>query len=334
MRIFRHTTGLSESARGHAVAVGNFDGLHRGHRAVIEAARAAAGAAGVPLGVVTFEPHPRRFFRPADPPFELTPLRTKVRLLRSLGIDTLYLTHFDEQFAAVTAENFVSEMLVGGLGVRHLAVGYDFVFGNRRRGNVALLRQLAPAAGIGLTVVEPVRVDGGEVYSSTRIRNALTAGAPREAAEILGRCWEIEGRVRKGDQRGRQIGFPTANIGLGESLEPKLGVYAVWAGFEDGARTSWHMGCANIGRRPTFAGEQVQLEVYVFDFADDVYDRLMRIALVEFIRPEQKFDGIASLRAQIARDCSATRSILDGLPKSDVRAPPELVWPASEKQVR
>jgi riboflavin kinase/FMN adenylyltransferase len=331
MRIFRHYTGLPASARGHAVAVGNFDGLHRGHRAVIDAARRAAGAAGAPLGVVTFEPHPRRFFRPADPPFELTPLRTKVRLLRSLGVDTLYLTHFDEQFASVTAESFVSDMLVGGLGVRHLAVGYDFVFGNRRRGNVALLRDLAAAAGIGLTVVEPVRVDGGEVYSSTRIREALTAGAPEKAAEILGRCWEIEGRVRKGDRRGRQIGFPTANIGLGESLEPRLGVYAVWVGFEEGQRTTWHMGSANIGRRPTFAAEQVQLEVYIFDFADDVYDRLMRVALVEFIRPERKFDGIASLRAQIAQDCLAARTVLEGLAKDDVRAPPELVWPAGER---
>jgi riboflavin kinase/FMN adenylyltransferase len=324
MRIFRHYSGLPDSARGHAVAIGNFDGLHRGHLAVIDGAGAAAHAIGAPFGVVTFEPHPRRYFRPKDPAFELTPLRSKVRQLRTLGVDTLYLSHFDEHLAAMTAENFVAEMLVGGLGVRHVAVGYDFVFGNKRRGNAELLRRLAGESGFGVTVVEPVKRADGQVYSSTRIRELLAAGAAREACELLGRCWEIEGRVRKGDQRGRTIGFPTANVALDEYLEPKLGVYAVWAGIEDGARTTWHMGCANIGRRPTFAGTQVQIEVYIFDFADDIYDRLLRVALVDFIRPEMKFDGITSLRAQIARDCSAARTLLEGIAAGDRRAPPEI----------
>jgi riboflavin kinase/FMN adenylyltransferase len=324
MRIFRHYSGIPDSARGHAVVVGNFDGLHRGHFAVIDGARRHARSLAAPFGVVTFEPHPRRFFRPNDPKFELTPLRGKVRLFRSLGVDTLYLNHFDEHFAAMTAEAFVAELLVQGLSVRHVTVGYDFVFGNKRRGNADVLRRLAGEAGFGVTVVEPVKRTDGQVYSSTRIRELLAAGAPREAGELLGRCWEIEGRVRKGDQRGRTIGFPTANVGLDEYLEPKLGVYAVWAGIEDGARTSWHMGCANIGRRPTFAGTQVQIEVYIFDFADDVYDRLLRVALVDFIRPEMKFDGIASLRAQIAQDCSAARTLLEGIKPGDLRAPPEL----------
>jgi riboflavin kinase/FMN adenylyltransferase len=323
MRIFRHHSGLPESADGHAVAIGNFDGLHRGHLAVIDGARQAAAKAGAPLGVVTFEPHPRRFFRPKDPPFELTPLRSKVRQLRALGVDTLYLTHFDEAIAAMSAEEFVDDML-GGLKVGHVSIGYDFVFGNKRRGNADLLRQLAPKYGFGVTVVEPVKRTDGHVYSSTRIREMLATGSPREACELLGRCWEIEGRVRKGDQRGRTIGFPTANVGLDEYVEPKLGVYAVWAGIEDGARTDWHMGCANIGRRPTFEGTTVQIEVYIFDFADDIYDKLIRVALVEFIRPEVKFDGIASLRAQISNDCSAARRLLEGIKPDDLRAPPEI----------
>jgi riboflavin kinase/FMN adenylyltransferase len=214
--------------------------------------------------------------------------------------------------------------MLGGLDVRHVSIGYDFVFGHKRRGNADLLRRLAAEAGFGVTVVEPVKRGDGQVYSSTRIRELLAAGQPREACELLGRCWEIEGRVRKGDQRGRTIGFPTANVGLDEYLEPRLGVYAVWAGIEDGARTTWHMGCANIGRRPTFAGTTVQIEVYIFDFADDVYDRLLRVALVDFIRPEQKFDGIASLRAQIASDCSAARRLLESIKPGDLRAPPDI----------
>lgn len=332
MRIFRDTTGRPGSVRGATVTIGNFDGVHRGHQAVIGEARRIARAAGGPLAVITFEPHPRRFFRPDMPTFELTPLRSKARWLAALGVEYLQLVHFDEAFSRNSAEAFVDDLLVDGLAARHVVVGYDFVFGNARRGTVDMLRAVSDEGRFGFTAVGPVKDGDGPVYSSTSIRQFLAEGAPGRAAELLGRCWEVEGRVRHGDRRGRQIGFPTANLSIDGYLEPALGVYAVWAGLERDGGTEWHMGCANIGRRPTFDGEGVTVEVNIFDFADDIYDRPFRAALVDYIRPERKFAGVDELRQQIAADCAAARTLLGGIPPGDLRGPPDDAMPAPESE--
>jgi riboflavin kinase/FMN adenylyltransferase len=314
MRLYRHWTDLPADARGASVALGNFDGVHRGHRAVVAAAEAAGRARGAPVGVLTFEPHPREVFRPDDPPFRLTPFRTRTRLFEEIGLDLLYVLHFDRDLASRSAEDFVEEILVAGLGVAHVAVGADFRFGKGRGGDVALLRRLAGRLGFGVSEVPPASDPAGRAYSSTRARDALLGGRPREAADILGRPWEIEGRVEPGFRRGRTIGFPTANLGLEGYLRPALGVYAVRAGVDQGPRTVWRDGVANLGRRPTVGGTGELLEVHLLDVAEDLYGRHLRVRLIDFIRPERKFDGLDALKAQIAEDAARARQILSGEP--------------------
>ncbi len=322
MRIIHRHTGLPDAERGAAVAIGNFDGIHRGHQALIgEAARTASGLA-VPHGVLTFAPHPRGYFRPGDAPFQLTPLAGKTRHLRTLGVELMYVLPFDRALAEMAAGEFVSDVLIGGIGAKHLVVGYDFVFGAGRKGDVKLLRRIADGAGVGVTIIEAVKGSDDSTFSSTVIRDCLREGKPAAAAELLGRCWEIEGPVQTGDQRGRQIGFPTANVDPGEYIHPRAGVYAVWAGIADDEETEWHMAVANIGRRPTFGGEGVTVEVHIFDFTGDLYGRQLRVALVDFLRPEQKFDGIDEIRAQIGEDCAKARSVLEAVPKGDCLKPP------------
>jgi riboflavin kinase/FMN adenylyltransferase len=323
MRIYRHYLGLPEPARGAAVALGNFDGVHLGHQAVIREMQAIARRLGAPAAVLTFEPHPRHFFRPGEPAFQLTPFNSKVRKLRELGVDVLYAFHFDETFSKIAAERFVGEILIDGIAARHVVCGDDFVFGHGRGGNVALLEREA-AGRFGLTAIGQAHDRSGRNYSSTNIRRDLAEGRPEDAAALLGRCWEIEGRVREGDKRGRTIGFPTANIGLEDYLVPALGVYAVWAGIDRGGTTTWHPGVANVGRRPTFAGEGVNVETYIFDIAQDLYGDLLRVAFVRFLRPERKFSGIDEIRAQIARDCRAARDVFDAVAGDALFAPPDL----------
>ena len=326
MQLVRHSPGVPASARGGVITIGNFDGVHLGHRAVVGAARRIASEMDAPLAAVTFEPHPRRYFQPDAPAFELTPLRGKVRQLDLLGIETVRLVHFDESVATAPAERFVEQVIVDGLEARHVVVGYDFVFGRGRSGNVELLTTLGADHGFAVTLIDPVKVEGGPVYSSTNIRASLAGGDPVAAANLLGRCWEIEAKVVTGDQRGRTIGFPTANLSIDGYLEPAIGVYAIWAGIEraDGADgTVWHMGCANIGRRPTFGGADVVVEAHLFDFAEDIYDQSLRVALVDYLRPEQNFSGIDELQVQIAEDCKAARGLLQNISPGDLRAPPE-----------
>lgn len=312
MRIFRHTAGLPADARGAVAALGNFDGVHLGHQAVIGTAAGVAGRAGAPLAVLTFEPHPRRVFRPGDPPFRLTPFRIKARQIEALGVDLLFVIHFDAGFAKRTAEAFVEEVLVRDLGVCHVVVGYDFVFGRGRGGDVGLLSAMSGRLGFGVTSVEPAAGPEGAVFSSTRVRELLAAGRPRDAARVLGRPWEIEGRVEGGFRRGRTIGFPTANVALDDYLRPAFGVYAVRAGIDRGVGTEWLPGVANLGRRPTVGGTAELLEVHLFDFAGDLYGRHLRVQLVDFLRPERKFDGLDALKAQIALDAEAARRYLAG----------------------
>jgi len=324
--IHRHLFPVPAEARGSVVAIGNFDGVHRGHQAVIGAAVERAHRAGAPASVLTFEPHPRRFFRPATPPFLLTRFRTKARVLAQIGVDHLFVLRFDAALAARTAENFVDGVLIGGIGASHVVVGYDFVFGKGRTGNSELLRARLAGSGIDATIMQPVAAplsaawSEPRIVSSTGVREALQAGDPPTAEHLLGRPFEIEASVIRGDARGRTIGFPTANLWLGEYQRPALGVYAVRVAIAEprlaAGRTLtepavWRGGVANLGLRPTFGGlAEPRLEVHLFDYAGDLYGRRLRVTLLEFLRPERKFDGIDSLKAQIVLDAEAARQVL------------------------
>jgi riboflavin kinase/FMN adenylyltransferase len=271
----------------------------------------------VPAAVLTFEPHPRNVFLPGCEPFRLTPFRVKEREVARLGVEFLFIQHFDAEFAKQSAEAFIDEVIVGAVGASQVVVGHDCTFGNRRRGTPEMLREMGAVRGFGLTVIEPVRGDGA-VYSSTHIRELLKAGNPREAAAQLGRFWEIDGRVALGDQRGRTIGFPTANLGLGEYLRPAFGVYAVRVsgdGPDDPLDGKSIDGVANIGLRPTVGGLVPRLEAHLFDIDRDLYGRHLRVALVDFIRPERKFASFDELKQQIAADAQTARDILAAEPR-------------------
>jgi riboflavin kinase/FMN adenylyltransferase len=313
IRVIRHPGPRSNHPSGSVVAIGNFDGLHRGHAVLIGETRELARANGKPAGVLTFEPHPRSVFFTRTEPFRLTPFRVKERELAHLGVDLLFVQHFDLAFAAKSAEDFITEIIVGAIGASHVVVGWDCTFGKARRGTPEMLHEAGLQQGFGVTVLEPVRGEGEMVYSSTHIRELLKAGKPQEAAALLGRFWEIDGRVATGDRRGRTIGFPTANLGLDDYLHPAFGVYAVRAcgdGPDDplGGRTVG--GVANIGLRPTVGGLVPRLEAHLFDTDTDLYGRHLRVALVDYIRPERKFAGLDELKAQIAEDAARAREIL------------------------
>ncbi len=312
MRIFRHAG--EDFPRGAVIAIGNFDGVHRGHRAVIAAAKTIADDKGAPLAVLTFEPHPRSVFTPATKPFRLTPFRAKSRLLAEAGVDLLLTRHFDRAFAAIAAEDFVGELLARRLGVSHVAVGPDFTFGRGRAGTSALLQALAPRLGFTVSILAPVSDPSGRIYSASAARAHLEAGRPREAAALLGRAWEIEGPVRRGDRRGRDLGFPTANLAIADYLHPLPGVYAVRVGLEENGALRWRDGVGNFGRRPTFGGEDWRFESYIFDFAGDIYGRHARVAVEDFIRPDAKFDGADALIRQMREDERAARAILAARP--------------------
>jgi riboflavin kinase / FMN adenylyltransferase len=297
--------------------MGNFDGLHLGHAALIGRVCDLARTEGWPSGVLTFEPHPRSVFLPGAEPFRLTPFRVKERELARLGVELLFVQHFDLRFAAKTAEDFIGEVIVGAVGASHVIVGWDCTFGNRRRGSPDMLRAAGAQHGFGVTVLEPIRGADATVYSSTQIRELLKAGRPREAAALLGRFWEIDGRVAIGDRRGRTIGFPTANLSLDDYLQPAFGVYAVRVcgdGPDDPLAGRTVDGVANLGLRPTVGGLVPRLEAHLFDTDVDLYGRHLRVALIEFIRAERKFAGLEALKGQIAQDAARSRAILSTVP--------------------
>jgi len=291
--------------RGATVALGNFDGVHLGHAAVIRAAHGARP--DLPLAALTFEPHPREHFRPDDPPFRLTLLPAKAEALGALGVSVVHALRFDAALAAMPAEAFVEEVLHRGLGAKHLACGPDFAFGHRRGGDIGFLAREAEARGIGLTVVPPVLDDGAQI-SSTHIRRLIQDGYPERAARDLGRLHEIRGEVFHGDKLGRELGWPTANILLGRQLEPARGVYAVTALLADGSEVP---GVANVGRRPTLGGDPVtRLETHLFDWAGDLYGQEIRVRLHAFLRPDATFSGLDELKAAIAADAERARRVL------------------------
>ncbi len=305
MQIVRTWRDLTDALRGATVALGNFDGVHRGHAHLLRAAHGARP--GAQLAVLTFEPHPRQLFRPEDPPFRLTLAPEREAALAALGVQILYEIKFDRDFSLLTAEAFTDEVLHRGLGAAHLACGPDFAFGHRRGGDVAFLADGAEALGIGLSIT-PKLADGQGPISSTRIRRLLQDGYPERAATDLGRHWAVRGVVAHGDQRGRTIGFPTANLPLGAHLEPARGVYAVLARLPDGSTVP---GVANIGRRPTVdEGLESRVEAHLFDWSGDLYDREISVALVAFLRAERKFTSFDELRGQIEIDAAEARRVL------------------------
>jgi riboflavin kinase/FMN adenylyltransferase len=298
----------SSIAKGGVLALGNFDGVHRGHQAVIKAAIDKARGLGVPARVLTLEPHPRSVLKPEVGPFRLTPAATKLRLLKQYGVDDVIIQTFSPDFSTIEAAEFANRFLVQDFGARHVVAGFDFVFGHKRAGNMDLLRTWLSAHGIGVTEVTPFRDSTGEVMSSSRTRELLQKGDTATAEHILGRPWSITGKVEHGAQRGASLGFPTANIGLGEHLRPKIGVYAVTVGYP--GELALYKGVANIGVRPTVDGKTELLEVHLFDFRGDLYGKELEVNLMRFLRPEQTFDNLESLREQIKQDVQNAKSYL------------------------
>ncbi|KGJ07849.1 bifunctional riboflavin kinase/FAD synthetase [Paracoccus versutus] len=306
MRIHHDWKALPLDARGATVAMGNFDGVHLGHRSVIDAARAACDAA---LGVITFEPHPREFFAPDAPPFRLMNVESRANRLARLGVDHLYQLPFDAVLAGLAPEAFAREVLVEGLGVRHVTVGSDFCFGRKRSGDAQTLARLGREMGFGVTVA-PLIGDGAVQYSSTAIRQALTEGRTRDAERMLGHWHRIDGEVLHGDKRGRDLGYPTANMAVEGLHLPALGIYAVLVDVLTGPDRGSYKGVASLGVRPMFGENRPNLEVHVFDFAADLYGQHLSVALVEYLRPEAKFDTLDALVAQMDRDSAQAREIL------------------------
>ena len=292
--------------RGGIVALGNFDGFHLGHQAVVGAAVAHAHAEGRPAIVATFDPHPMRFFRPQSEYFRLTTMEQRARLLAAAGVDAMLVFAFDQVLADLSDEAFARERLAGMIGAAGVVTGHDFTFGKDRQGDVARLAELGRTLGFSAQVVPPVTLDG-EPVSSTRIRTALKQARPHEATRLLTRPFAIEGVVQPGARLGRALGFPTANLSLANYLRPTYGIYAVRGRLADGRILD---GVASLGIRPTFDPPVELLEPWFFDFNEDLYGQTIEVALVDYIRPEAKFDDLEALKAQIAADATKARELL------------------------
>ena len=309
---------LPPAYRGGVVAIGNFDGVHRGHQAVLCAAVRLANERKVPAIVLTFEPHPRTFFRPENPVFRLTNADTKSALLQSIGFDCVVEQPFDGTLSSTPAAEFVGELLVNALGVSAVVTGYDFHFGKGREGNLDFLKKAGRDLGFEANIVEAYSDEGGSIVSSSRIRECLAAGNITEANALLGYSYRVSGEIIKGKQLGRTLGYPTANIALPEETDLAHGIYAVRARLEDG---SMHSGVASYGRRPTFDNGQELLETFIFDFSSDLYGQPMTVFLESRLRGEEKFDDVEALVQQMDRDSEEARAFLNTL------GPDQGIWP-------
>jgi riboflavin kinase/FMN adenylyltransferase len=298
-----------EALRGGVVAIGNFDGVHRGHRAVLDAALAVAHGKGLPAYALTFEPHPRSVFAPDRPVFRLTPADAKARIARACGLDGIVTAPFTRAFASIEAEDFVARILKDKMGIVHAVTGYDFHFGRARRGTPDFLVASGQAEGFGVTIVRAETDEGGEAVSSSRIRAALAEGDVALANALLGYRWFFEANVTHGDKRGRDLGYPTANLALPPETGLAHGIYAVRA--EIGG--IWHDGVASFGRRPTFDNGAPLFEVHLLDFSGDLYDQRMRVVVAGHLRPELRFDSAEALVAQMDRDSAEARALLASL---------------------
>jgi len=309
LRVVRGWKDLPASDKGSAIAVGSFDGVHRGHQQVIALAAEAAKQLGVPLGVITFAPHPRAYFRQGEPAFALQKRDQQARALEALGVEVLYLLPLGPELAEMTDREFATKVLAEGLGARHIAVGFDNTFGKGRSGTPEAMRGYGQELGFGVSVAPAVTGEEGGKFSSTRIREALRVGRPHEAAEILGRPFAIEGEVQRGRQLGRKLGFPTANVSIAGYVVPRFGVYATRTRLPDGRRFP---GVANIGVNPTIEGQtDPVLEVWLFDFDEDLYDQVIETELIAFLRPEEKFPDLDTMVVQIRVDAQAARTLLN-----------------------
>lgn len=312
MRTIRDFRYVNEADRGASAAIGNFDGVHLGHQSVLDVARDVGRAIGAPLGVLTFEPHPREFFAPHAPPFRLMGPTARAHRLEKLGVERLYELNFNAALSALSPEEFARTVICDGLSLRHVVVGTDFCFGKGRAGNAASLEAFGRQMGFGVTVAQLLRGGNGQV-SSTAIRQALTDGRPRDAAAMLGHWHRIEGRVVGGEQRGRNLGYPTANMSIAGLHPPRYGVYAVLVRVLSGPFAGDYHGAASLGIRPMFHGEVPNLETFIFDFSGDLYGTDLSVGLVEYLRPEAKFDSLPDLIAQMDADCARARDILTAL---------------------
>lgn len=312
MRIIRDYQFVAPEDRGASVAIGNFDGVHLGHQAVIEIAKAAGKSLSAPLGILTFQPHPRQYFAPESPSFRLMSAQARSNRLAKLGVERLYELNFNAAMSALSPREFAQLVIADGLGLTHVVVGADFCFGKGRAGNVDDLVAFGKEMGFGVTVAPLLSNAVGEV-SSTAIRDALSDGRPRDAATQLGHWHRIEGPVIGGEQRGRELGYPTANMALDGLHLPKLGVYAVLVEILEGPFKGEYHGAASLGVRPMFGENTPNLETFIFDFSGDLYGTKLSIGLVEYLRPELKFDSLDALIHQMAQDCDQARNILAAL---------------------
>ena len=307
MQIVRDYQFIKDQDRGATAAIGNFDGVHLGHRSVIELTRQAAPSA--PLGIVTFEPHPREYFAPNSPPFRLMGREARASRLEKLGVERLYELGFNAALAALTPLEFARDVLRDGLGLAHVVVGADFCFGAGRSGTAQDLVEFGAELGFGVTIA-PLMAQGEKTVSSTAIRQALTSGNPREAAAMLGHWHRIEGPVITGEQRGRELGYPTANMSIDGLHPPAFGVYAVLVDVLEGPFQGAYQGAASLGVRPMFGENKANLESYLFDFKGDLYGTPLSVALVEHLRGEEKYDSLEALVAQMEIDCARAHEIL------------------------
>lgn len=308
MRRIAQFDRMTDEDRGAVVAIGNFDGVHKGHQAVIATARSIALETGRPTAVLTFEPHPRVFFRPNDPPFRLMRAKGRARHLGYWGVELLYEMPFDAAIASLSAEAFVSDILGTTLNAAHVVVGGDFQFGSGRQGAAEDLVRLAQAAGMGGTIAPMLEI-GPEDVSSTRIRQALSEGRPRDAAAMLGHWHFLDGVVLHGEKRGRELGYPTANIAIDGVHPPRFGVYATMVHTEDTPGRRGLPAVTSIGIRPMFDGDTPNCESFIFDFDADLYGQEIEVRLIEYLRPEMKFDSLEALIAQMDDDSAAARRI-------------------------
>jgi riboflavin kinase/FMN adenylyltransferase len=306
MKIIHGWKTLAEDNRGAAVALGNFDGVHLGHQSVIADAALAAGKLQAPLGVISFEPHARMHFEPDAAPFRVMTAPQLARTVEGLGADLLFLLPFGVEMASFSDHDFVKDVLVAGLGVRHVAVGFDVTFGKGRTGDPDAMRRYGQQFGFTVSVAAPVEAAGVKI-SSSAVREALRQGHPEAAAAIMGRPFAIEGVVQKGRQLGRQLGFPTANVPLGDYVAPMFGVYATRTRLSDGREIA---GVANIGINPTTGEVAPRLEVWLFDFDEDIYGETIETDLVAFLRPEEKFHSIETMVEQIWVDARQARQLV------------------------
>jgi riboflavin kinase/FMN adenylyltransferase len=309
MIVVQGTSDVPSAARGGVLAIGNFDGIHRGHQVLLQAAKDQAAALGAPAGAILFEPHPREFFEPGKPHFRLTPLPRKLELLQQFGLDAAVVLPFDAVLAALPAEAFIERIIAGALAARHVVIGYNFRFGKDRAGDPDTMRRAGEALGFGVTVVERV-AEGSQAFSSGAVRDALARGDVAHAGYILGHWWRVSGEVIGGFGRGSGLGFPTANIALAPGTGLAHGIYAVRVH----AKGKVYDGAAYLGTRPTFDDGPPMLEVFLFGFEGDLYGREITVEFIDFVRADRKFASSEALIAQMEADCARAREVLAAAP--------------------